>query len=75
MTFSFDNFASMLFNHKISMPTKGDVLVDDKYLFEVGGKKKKFAQIADVSNSYVVADNIEVGLGNKIPLWMFGMLY
>lgn len=57
------------------MPAKGDVLVDDKYLLEVGGKKKKFAQIADVSNSYVVADNIEVGIGNKIPLWIFGMLY
>jgi hypothetical protein len=57
------------------MPAKGDVLVDDKYLLEVGGKKKKFDQIADVSNSYVVADNIEVGIGNKIPLWIFGMLY
>jgi hypothetical protein len=65
----------MLFNHKISMPTKGDVLIDDKYLLEVGGKKKKFDQIADVSNSYVVADNIEVGIGNKIPLWIFGLLY
>lgn len=66
---------SMLFNHKISMPAKGDVLVDDKYLLEVGGKKKKFAQIADVSDSYVVADNIEVGIGNRIPLWIFGLLY
>ena len=66
---------SKLFNHKISMPAKGDVLVDDKYLLEVGGKKKKFDQIADVASSYVVADNIEVGIGNKSPLWMFGMLY
>ena len=26
-------------------------------------------------NSYVVADDIEVGFGAKIPLWLFGFLY
>ena len=24
---------------------------------------------------YIVADNIEIGFGNKVPLWMFGFLY
>ena len=24
---------------------------------------------------YVVADGMETGLGNKIPLWLFGLLY
>jgi hypothetical protein len=23
----------------------------------------------------IVSDNIEVGMGNKIPLWLFGFLY
>jgi len=50
-------------------------LVDDKYLFEVGGKKKNYHQIADLPNSFVVADGIDVGIGNKIPLCLFGMLY
>lgn len=26
-------------------------------------------------NSFVVNDDVEVGRGNKIPLWMFGFLY
>lgn len=61
--------------HKLITANKGDFLIDEKYLIEVGGKKKKFSQIKDIPDSYVVADNIEVGFGNKIPLWLFGMLY
>ncbi len=53
----------------------GDFLVKERYLFEVGGKNKSFKQIKDVENSYVVADDIEIGFGNKIPLWLFGFLY
>ena len=29
----------------------------------------------DIPSSYVVADNIEIGYGNKIPLWLFGFMY
>ncbi|HIP12838.1 MAG TPA: hypothetical protein EYG73_08995 [Arcobacter sp.] len=69
-------FANQLQNlHEVSIPTKGDFLVDDKYLFEVGGKNKSFNQIKDIANSYVVADDIEIGFGAKIPLWLFGFLY
>ena len=69
-------FASQLGHiHNVSIPNKGDFLVDDKYLFEIGGKNKSFNQIKDIDNSFVVADNIEVGFGNKIPLWLFGFLY
>ena len=67
--------ANMLASHRLSMPEVGDVLVDDKYLFEVGGRKKNYRQIADYSSSFVVADGIDVGIGNKIPLYLFGMLY
>jgi len=31
--------------------------------------------IKDIPNSYVVANDMEIGYGNKIPLWMFGLLY
>lgn len=62
-------------SHDLSIPKKGDFLVDEVYLFEIGGKNKSFKQIKDISNSFVVADNIEYGFGNKIPLWLFGFLY
>lgn len=68
--------ASMLApEHKLFEPPVGDLLVDEKYLFEIGGKNKKYKQIADLPDSYVIADEIETGTGNKIPLWLFGFLY
>ena len=42
---------------------------------EVGGKKKGFGQIKDIPDSYIVSDDLEIGIGNKIPLWLFGCLY
>ena len=54
---------------------KGDFLVDEKYTFEIGGKNKSFEQIKDIKNSFVVADDIEIGFRAKIPLWLFGFLY
>ena len=69
-------FASMLASdHTMAMSQQGDFVVDGNILFEIGGKGKKFTQIKDVPRSYVVADQIEVGMGNKIPLWLFGFLY
>ena len=51
------------------------LLVDGSLLFEVGGEKKRFTQIKDIPSSYVVSDNLEVGYGTRIPLWLFGFLY
>ena len=56
-------------------PKQGDFLIKNKYTFEIGGKNKSFNQIADIPDSFVVADDIEVGFGNKVPLWLFGFLY
>ena len=67
--------ANMLSAHNICMPESGDLLIDGTTLFEVGGKNKSYKQIANITDSYVIADNIDVGFGNKIPLWLFGMLY
>lgn len=53
----------------------GDLLVDGKFRFEIGGEDKSFDQIADLPCSYVLADNIEFPIGNKLPLWMIGLLY
>ncbi|AGB29700.1 putative ATPase (AAA+ superfamily) [Prevotella dentalis DSM 3688] len=59
----------------VTMPQIGDFLVNDKYLFEVGGASKSFEQIKDEPNSFLAIDDIEMGSGNRIPLWMFGLLY
>ena len=61
--------------HEVAYPEKGDFIVDDRYLLEVGGKGKGFSQIKDIPDSYVVVDDTELGLGNRIPLWLFGCLY
>ena len=61
--------------HDVAYPKKGDFLIDDNLLFEVGGKGKSFSQIADVPGSYLAVDDTEVGHGSRIPLWLFGFLY
>ena len=62
-------------NHIITYPRQGDFMIDNKYLFEIGGKGKDFKQIAGIENSFIAADDIEFSFGNKIPLWLFGFLY
>lgn len=61
--------------HKLHYIDNGDFLIDEKYTVEIGGRSKSFKQIKDITNSYVIADDLEVGFGNKIPLWIFGFLY
>ena len=61
-------------SHEVSLPAKGDFKIDQKYLFEVGGRKKSFEQIKDEKDSFLAIDSIEMGNGNKIPLWLFGFL-
>ena len=62
-------------SHRIQYTDIGDFLIDGKYTFEVGGKKKGQKQITDVQNAFIAADDIEYGFNNKIPLWLFGFLY
>ena len=61
--------------HKISYPVSGDFLIDEKYLFEVGGQSKTRKQISGTENAFIAADGIEYPSNNKIPLWLFGFLY
>ena len=57
------------------IPKQGDFLADGRYIFEVGGPHKTFDQIAGLPDSYLAIDDMEVGNGNRIPLWLFGCLY
>ena len=59
----------------VSFPKKGDFLVNGQYLFEVGGKNKSFEQIKDIEDSFLALDGIEAGHHNRIPLWVFGLMY
>lgn len=61
--------------HTVRLAPKGDFIIDDNYLFEVGGASKSFKQIAGIEQSFLALDEITSGINNKIPLWMFGFLY
>ncbi|MDR2621904.1 MAG: AAA family ATPase [Dysgonamonadaceae bacterium] len=61
--------------HSVKVAKKGDFVVDNQYTFEIGGRNKTGEQIKNTNNAFVVADDIESGLQNKIPLWLFGFLY
>lgn len=58
-----------------SIPPEGDFKVAGRWLFEIGGRGKGFSQIKDIQDSFVVNDGVEIGIGSKIPLWLFGFLY
>ncbi|MFW5756267.1 MAG: ATP-binding protein [Tangfeifania sp.] len=60
---------------KVEAAKSGDFFVNDKYTFEIGGKGKKQKQIKNISDSFIVKDEIETGNDNIIPLWLFGFLY
>ena len=62
-------------NSSIYYVNKGDFLIDEKYTVEIGGKNKNFEQLKEIEKSFVIADAIEIGFKNKIPLWLFGFLY
>ena len=69
-------FASMLsYHHSLNYPKGGDFMVDEKYIFEVGERSKSKKQIKDLENAWIVSDDLEFGIGRKIPLWLFGFLY
>ena len=61
--------------HAVVCADRGDFTVDGRYRVEVGGRKKGFAQIKDIPESFVAADDLEAGFGNRIPLWLLGFLH
>ena len=61
--------------HQVTAPKYGDFMVDSTYVFEVGGTSKTSKQIQGVPNAYLAIDGIAGGVGNRIPLWLFGFLY
>ncbi|MBR3758678.1 MAG: ATP-binding protein [Bacteroidaceae bacterium] len=63
-------------NHVVEYgKSNGDFKVDGKIIFEVGGRDKSFEQIANIKDSYILADSMEHPIGKKLPLWIVGLLY
>jgi hypothetical protein len=61
--------------HKICQHEKGDFILDDEWVMEIGGKNKNDSQIRDEINGYLILDDMRIGFGKKIPLYLFGFLY
>lgn len=69
-------FVSQLsYKHQVNYHHQADFIIDEKYLFEIGGPSKGNKQIDGLVNAYLAIDDIETGYNNKIPLWLFGFLY
>lgn len=61
--------------HTVNLSEYADFLIDKKITIEIGGKNKTKKQIANVRDAYIAKDQIEIGVGNIIPVWLFGFLY
>jgi len=69
-------FVSQLsYQHQVHYHDQGDFLVNDQYIFEVGGAQKKTTQIQHQDQAFLALDDLEVGHKKRIPLWLFGLLY
>jgi uncharacterized protein len=66
-TFFFNQLSG---RHDVKGSDDSDFIIDHTYSFVVGGRKTDSA-----GKVYAAADMIEIGEGNKIPLWLFGFLY
>jgi hypothetical protein len=60
---------------QVNLAPKSDVIIDEKFTFEIGGKNKSRIKIQGIPSSFILKDDFEYGFGNTIPLWLFGFLY
>lgn len=74
-------FVSQLsYGYQVHYHDKGDFLINESLIFEVGGAGKTMKQLSsikhsDINKAYLALDNIEIGAQNLIPLWLLGFLY
>ena len=54
---------------------RADFIVNHRWIIEVGGKNKSTHQIRGLDQNFLVLDDLEIGHGSKIPLWLFGFTY
>ncbi len=69
-------FVSQLsYGHQVHYHDKGDFLVDDRWVFEIGGAGKTLKQLAKHPDGYAAVDDVVIGDGRRIPLWLLGVMY
>lgn len=62
-------------DYKITVSDRADFCIENRFIFEIGGKSKGAGQIAGEKNACLAVSDIEIGSGNRIPLYLFGFLY
>lgn len=60
---------------KVTHPPKGDFLINTEILLEIGGKNKNSSQVAHHENHLIFSDELEIGWGKQVPLYLLGFLY
>jgi len=67
---------NQLINSKAEVvaPLEGDFL-SSGIVLEVGGRSKNAGQVKGSDSYLVAADDMETGVGTKVPLWLFGFMY
>lgn len=63
------------YRHTVEYTKPADFIIDSMIVVEVGGSSKDGTQIAGEANAFLACDGIEYPYGNKLPLWLFGLLY
>lgn len=61
--------------HRINLHDTADFVIDGDLIIEVGGKSKTGDQLREEPNGYLALDGIDIGIGKRIPLFLFGLLY
>ena len=54
---------------------QGGFKIDGEITFVMGGKDEMYQQIANIPNSYILANNIDFPIGKKLPIWLVGLIY
>ncbi|MBY5956741.1 hypothetical protein KUV50_01245 [Membranicola marinus] len=60
--------------HRFNFSSKENFILDENWIFEVGGKTKTKNQINSLPDSFVVADEAAFPV-TTLPLWILGFLY
>ncbi len=71
-TFAFNQLTQA---HNVRHSNIGDFIIDGKWIFEVGGASKTRKQLTGDKNEFLIVDNLEFPVTNRIPLWTLGFLY
>ena len=61
--------------HRVSLSDFADYVIDGQFHFEIGGASKSKKQIHGKEMAFVVKDDMEHGVANTLPLWVFGFVY